>query len=264
MSWKKVAALAVAALVALAPEAAAQSSAGVGDYQPGPGYITSPAAPAVPRGPDPTDIYRDSEHWAHLEAPGGLMPGGRIVNITKGSLCSVGFMVLKDGRRYVLTAGHCGNQGDEFGYFRRDPNTGRESVIPFGRMVFSYQTADYASVYGLIDAGNAPYLASPFKQGKSGAPLAVSALPRYNPPVCRLGFRSGLSCGGFIGFEGRGVIRYYAIADHGDSGGPVYALINGKFHPVGMTSYGYTSRATQSFATPLAPIVQHFGLTVLY
>ncbi|WP_157108846.1 hypothetical protein [Corynebacterium aquilae] len=214
--------------------------------------------------PNPDAIYRDSRNWRVLSTPGMLTPGGQIINLSRRTTCSVGFIVIRNHHREVLTAGHCGSPGDLFGYVAVDPQRGHPVAIPFGRMLISYQTRDGSRDYGLIDAGNAPYRTSPFRPEVAGTPMRSSVLPKYNPTICQLGYRSGMSCGDFIGFERGSVINFYGISDHGDSGGPVYAKINGSYRPIGMTSYGYSAHATKAYATSLEAIVDYLGLTILY
>ena len=58
--------------------------------------------------------YHNSVDWKWLEQPGGVVPGGRIYNSTQSTICSTGFLASGDARLFIITAGHCGNRGDQF------------------------------------------------------------------------------------------------------------------------------------------------------
>lgn len=74
--------------------------------------------------------------------------------------------------------------------------------------------------------------------------------------ICRLGFRSGISCGYYIARRGEFVFQYRNISDHGDSGGPVWVQMgDGRRMAAGVHSFGQASDATQAGAAAILPVV---------
>ena len=86
-------------------------------------------------------------------------------------------------------------------------------------------------------------------------------LKEHRPRLCRLGFKTGLSCGKFIAVEGESVV-YENISDRGDSGGPVFTESDGKLLAVGLTSGVWDEDKTTATAQLVEPLVKRWGLTL--
>lgn len=212
----------------------------------------------IPDADDDSAIFHDSEEWQFLSMPGAVVPGGIIVNDTDESSCSVGYVVSTDNRDFVLTAGHCGEEDDQFSIVDED---GSSTYI--GSMVESEFLTAGGADYGLNDITRArPHVQTfPFD-----APLKgwrdVSWLEENKPRICRLGFRTGLSCGEYLGVDDNGILSFRGIADHGDSGGPVFAQTDDGFYAVGLQSYGQPADATRVSAMTIAEPMNLWGLTL--
>lgn len=235
---------------------------------------TSAAAPTEPA-PDPVNlqggstgdtgrskIFQNSEGFEFLETPGIVMPGGKYTT-NAGSSCSFGWMVNSTSeaadRKYMLTAGHCGNQGDVV--YVRDSN-GNDT--PVGEFVES--TGDRlrdGSDYALIEVTDSARRAElPFEDPRFEGWVDQAWVEANNPDICRVGYRTGVSCGSYLGMKNN-TILYEGISDHGDSGGPVWAVDrNGDRWAVGVTSYGFTEDATRAGAAAIEPWMTRYDLGI--
>lgn len=207
-------------------------------------------------------IYQNSEGFEFLETPGQVVPGGKFIS-SSGTGCSFGWMVYSrnetNGRKYMVTAGHCGDQGDrvyirgEDGY---DTEVGEIVDSTGGRLS---DGSDYALVEVTNTARSAqlPLTDPDFDGWQSQAWVAAN-----NPRICRLGYRTGISCGTYLQMKNN-TIFYEGIQDHGDSGGPVWAETgDGKRYAIGITSYGFTEDATAAGAAALEPWMDKFDLGI--
>lgn len=212
----------------------------------------------IPDADDDSAIFHDSEEWQFLSTPGAIVPGGIIVNDTDESSSSVGYVVSTDNRDFVLTAGHCGEEDDQFCIVDED---GSSTYI--GSMVESEFPTPGGADYGLIDITRArPHVQRfPFDAPLKGW-CDVSWLEENKPRICRLGFPTGLSCCESLGVDGNGILSFRGIADHGDSGGPVFAQTDDGFYTVGLQSYGQPADATRVSAMTIAEPMNLWGLTL--
>lgn len=239
------------------PNAPASSGIGGGDSASG-SASSAGSSTGGQRQAAESPIYRNSRDWTWLEAANGVVPGAKIINRTASGACSTGFIVGKGDRRFILTAGHCGDVGDEFVV---PTESGAE--LPVGEMVESKWTGVGAADYGLIEL-------SPAARYTSELPLAeklagwrtVEWLDQVRPQVCNLGWRSGLACGDYLEQGGGQSFEYRNIADHGDSGGIVYAHHEGALYAVGVTSGGSDQDATRGIAQRIDIPMEGWGLTI--
>lgn len=202
-------------------------------------------------------IYHDSEQWQWLSYSGKVIPGGHIFNATTGGQCSTGWIVGQNRRSFILTAGHCGRVYDRFGIRDRNGNT---ALI--GQMV---EKKDFSTGqdYGLIEITN-PRLVDPRLPNHYEVTgwRTVQWLNQQRPTICHLGYRTGKSCGQYLGVDDNGYIHFRGIVDHGDSGGPVFAVVNNTIYAVGVISWSQPSNATDVAAQPIEPAMVRWGLTL--
>lgn len=207
--------------------------------------ITAPASGeekllTLPRSmPVPHITRSDTARAPQLLKAGLLAPGTAIYNERTGMRCSTGHIAGNDARVYVITAGHCGNTGDRFYYLN---DAGRRVI--FGEMWVESENTNFngyvnSSDIGLIEITNprARYNSSPGLDGPLVGWISYEELERTRPTVCRIGSSRGLSCGNYLGIN-RDVGGFYFANDasKGDSGGAVYAEINGQYYAVGVYS----------------------------
>ena len=142
--------------------------------------------------------------------------------------CSFGWMVRPEGnnsRLLNLTAGHCGDVGDKI----------------------------YSDYFGYTSATPSVSMGSTQVEVKGWA--GKHWLEENQPYMCRLGFRSGLSCGNLQQMTNDISMTYVAISDHGDSGGAVWAFdpsdsSQTSIYAVGVTSWlRYEDAATAGAKT---------------
>lgn len=208
---------------------------------------------------DRSEIYRNSTDFRFLEDQvGGLVPGASFYT-ESGGACSVGWFVAKEGAdvAYMTTAGHCVEKGEEIFYVdaNGDPVVAGKAVLSTGGNLESDLD------YGLIELyPEAEWQATiPVHESLQVVGSANATWVEENKPyICRLGYRSGLSCGSFIERETDNVFRYENISDQGDSGGPVWAQdpATGEWYAVGITSFMEYADATNAGAMALAPLLK--------
>lgn len=212
-------------------------------------------------------IYAEGEAFQFLERPGKVTPGAKIINTTRGGYCSVGWIVEKDGVRSILTAGHCGAVGDEFALENQDG-----SLLPIGTMTFTeYRNHGDIGRFdkGLVSVTDQSLIDATLQVTSSGKKLSISAvqdaswIENNKPRMCRLGARTGLSCGPSRGIGVDGQIIYNAISLPGDSGGPVYAVYGTDVFPLGVVSGGLKADAVHQVAQPIAGFLKEHGLTLV-
>lgn len=207
-------------------------------------------------------IFHSSEGFEFLKTPGVVMPGGKYIT-SAGSACSFGWLVHSTteaaDRKYMLTAGHCGTKGDLV--YTRDQR-GNDTLV--GEFVES--TGDLlrdGSDYALIDVTDSARQAElPFEEPRFEGWVDQAWVQANNPQICRVGFRTGVSCGSYLEMKNN-TIFYEGISDHGDSGGPVWAVdSNGDRWAVGVTSYGFAEDATMAGAAAIEPWMDRYSLGI--
>lgn len=207
--------------------------------------------------------YHNSVDWEWLKQPGGVVPGGRIYNKNQGMICSTGFLASGDGRLFIITAGHCGNRGDQF-YV--EDSRGNWSYV--GEMVESYLEQDenggiFGADIGLIEiTGDAKYSSAlPIDLPLRGWITPQEAQAR-GMAICRLGATTGYSCGEFEEIGNNGLFYFRNISDRGDSGGAIFAADNSGVWAVGVSSNVADINKTRLGAMEIGSAIQYWGLTI--
>lgn len=226
-----------------------------------------------PSNPENEKIYRNSQGWEFLENSALIAPGARF--LVKGaddstSSCSFAWWVYnKDEprRHYITSAGHCGNKGDNV--YVEDEKGKFYKVGQFVWRSYDPEAKNNRTDHALIELTVNPknVYGTPMLKG---AELAGWASPQWleqeQPRICRLGYRSGLSCGPYKETVGSYMFGFGNISDHGDSGGAVWAVDPenpNRIYAVGMTSYGFSHDAISNGAAALSPLIKQFNLTIL-
>lgn len=124
--------------------------------------------------------------------------------------CSIGLTGLVGQVRYAVTAGHCYGAGTVL-----DKNK-----HPLGQYESYRPDKDDNYGFGLIRLlDNVSVSAS---MGKIGL-TSVDFAPRKGQQICKVGYRTGLSCGSIIDTTSKHILATNGMRDdHGDSGGVVY------------------------------------------
>ncbi|MGW6694938.1 hypothetical protein ACWF62_14320 [Rhodococcus sp. NPDC054953] len=219
--------------------------------------LAAPTVSATPGGTE-SPIYHSSEDWGWLKTPGKLVPGGQYTNETRGKACSTGWIVSADARVFALTAGHCGTPGDIVSVTDR---TGR--TVRVGEFVESRFTTLGGLDDALIEVWDTRYTDSSIPLTREIAGWGDGTwLDRTHPTICRLGFRTGMSCGDYLG-RSDVIVEHRNIADHGDSGGPVFAVADdGSLTAIAVTSFGDEYDATRASSALIAPAMTQWGLSI--
>lgn len=244
--------------------------------------VAAPKPSAQPTKPAPRqtagmryqEVKRNSRGWEFLNDGGVVQPGFQYTVVrANGSrnTCSFGWMVRQQGtnRVFNLTAGHCGEKGDQV-YIRVK---GQQQLKYVGTFVFSTGTPKKFGVdpdYALIEVTKSTAPINP-KLPVKGATVvnnvaSLEQIDRSEPYMCRLGYRSGISCGYYIGRVGNFVYQYRNISDGGDSGGPIWT-VDAQGNPqyaAGVHSFGQPNTATRAGAAAIAPILQSMKQDRLY
>ncbi|NGN68074.1 S1 family peptidase [Streptomyces sp. A7024] len=194
---------------------------------------------------DAVEINRTEGTFRKYIAAGDAIYGG-------GSRCSLGFNAEKDGKKYFITAGHCGESvqewtADEGGSEKLGPTTD-----------FSFPENDYALVEITNSAIETP-----------GGYTAAEATVGEN--VTRTGSTTGTHTGSVTALDAtvnygngqivNGLIQTDVCAEPGDSGGPLY---DGD-KALGLTSGGSgdCTSGGETFFQPVTEAVEAYGVTLL-
>lgn len=171
---------------------------------------------------------------------GVLTPGAPIYNSTNDGRCSTGHFAGDGQRLFILTAGHCGDKGDSFYYEDRSG-----SEVEIGQMVMKASNTNTDSIssadIALIEVSNpdAEVSTSPALNAPLAGWMSLEEITRKKPTLCFAGSTAGIACDPFIDrFGDQGLFTFGSYSDTGDSGGPVYASIDGKLYAVGVLSFG--------------------------
>ncbi len=182
-----------------------------------------------------------------LSAPdlSGPLLAGDVINDGK-IVCSAGFNVVRNGRPYVLTAGHCTAGLPEW------QGIGPSSVSVFPK-----------SDYGLISDNQAQPSGDVDLYDGTVQPITAAGTPQVGEQVCASGETTQLTCGKVLAVDQtvdygdgdvvHGLIKTNVHTDHGDSGGPL-------FH--GSTGLGTVSGGdgTIDYFQPLAAALTAYDL----
>lgn len=232
--------------------------------------------------PQKRKILRNSQDFESLEQGTLFTPGGKYyIEDSNGNVskCSWGWTVYdpgNSGRVFNLTAGHCGNKGDKV-YLETDD--GEE--VNVGEFVWSALDGTMENIgpgrdYGLIEIypKYRKFIHTAPGVTWGGVPVTVKGfwgpkeLEQIRPYTCRLGWRSGLSCGDYQSMVSKYSFEFDGIQDHGDSGGIVWATdprdpSNATAYAVGIASYGSEEDATTPGAKVIQPVLEGLGLQLV-
>ena len=240
---------------------------------------TQTAAPVAPKQIDPQNYdtgrsaheqdggikYHNSMDWKFLERPGKIQPGGRIYKVGTSSYCSTGFIASLGERVFIVTAGHCGDVGDQFLVEDSQGNT-----LVVGEMVESYVAYEsdgsiLGADIGLIEIYDAAkqYVDSSLPPGQQ---LMGYITPQYAQQhgmlICRIGSTTGYACGVFEEIGRDGQFYFRNIVDRGDSGGAIFALDDNGAYALGVTSNVSDFNKTLAGGMEIASAMEHWGLTL--
>ena len=189
--------------------------------------------------PEPQVDLAQPEAADYFMHAGVLTPGVAIYNNSNGGRCSAGHFAGDGQRFFILTAGHCGDKGDVFYYEDQEQNK-----VKIGAMVLEARNTNTDTInsadIALIEISNPDVQAStaPALNAPLAGWMALDQIDLDQPTICRAGSTRGVSCGNYIGRqEDQGLFAFGNDSDQGDSGGPVYAYINGELYAVGVMSY---------------------------
>ncbi|MFH0411462.1 hypothetical protein ACG98H_05915 [Corynebacterium sp. L4756] len=222
-------------------------------------------------------IYRNSSKFRDLETAGYMEPGASYLTwkntADRWGQCSFGWWVGNDTKIYNLTAGHCGEVGDKV-YV--DTSGGEQ--VHIGEFVYSaYDEGALVSGpdYGLIEIhpDYFSYVVTNPRVSMSDSPVRLQGVARTEwlesakPYMCRLGFRSGLSCGSYEEMVNHYTVKFANITDHGDSGGAIWAFdprdsTQTEIWAVAVNSYGSDYDATFAAGKVIEPVMDEFDLKI--
>ncbi|MDO5511421.1 trypsin-like serine protease [Corynebacterium sp.] len=161
--------------------------------------------------------------------------------------CTVAYSFTAGERAFAVTASHCGTPGDHV--WPTSDGAAADFAAPVGQFLYSdlYDEQSSRLDVGVIEITN-PFFAMPLPEQTFPTVVAefVGELPET---ICKYGMTTGETCGEPInqtgieiladhnGVELRAVAATAAVcARAGDSGGPVYADIDGRRVIVGLVS----------------------------
>lgn len=240
---------------------------------------TQTAVPVAPKQIDPQNYdsgrsardndggirYHNSVDWEFLKAPGKITPGARIYKVGTSSFCSTGFIASLGDRAFIVTAGHCGDVGDQFLVEDRQGNT-----LVIGEMVESF--VDYESDGSILGADIG--LIEIYDEAKQyvdsslppGQQLKGYITPQYAQQqgmlICRIGSTTGYACGVFEDIGSDGQFYFRNIVDRGDSGGAIFALDDNGAYALGVTSNVSDFNKTLAGGMEIASAMEYWGLTL--
>ena len=219
----------------------------------------------LPANLQPRIYVADRKAAQYFTNAGRLEPGVAIYNNDVKAQCSAGHIV-GDGRDFfVVTAGHCGDPGHRFYYRDRAGNP-----VLFGHMTVETENTNRDGYISSPDIGliritnpSAQYSATPALKGKVNGWLSLEQVDRIKPTICRIGATRGYSCGNYLAAKPEiGAFFFGNDGYYGDSGGAVYALIDGQYYPIGIYSGSMNTDDRINMAMELGHIMNHFGLKV--
>jgi len=209
-----------------------------------------------------TKVIRNSEGFQYLSERCFLLPGGQFTN-GKG-LCPFGGFAIDPDRPstlYNVTAEHCGQVGDPV--YLQD-SQGQDVLV--GEFVASTGDAlDDGEDWAVIELFYGADDYQPTVENVEIAGWVPDEELREGNMVCSLGYRSGVTCGEFVEPIGDHSFLAIGIRDHGDSGGPVWAVDpnDGSMWAVGVTSWGRVDDAIGSRYASIQPAMDKYGLKLV-
>lgn len=195
-----------------------------------------------------------------------FLDGGIRYDVAGGGSCSTGFNVrnTSTGARYVLTAGHCGNVGQQTSH-------AGNAIGPFVASFFP--TFDDA----LIQVTNTAFWTQgPWVWTYPGI-VTISNTFTDAPVgtgICKSGYRTGWTCGTItaknqtVTYPGNlivnGLTRHNACVEQGDSGGSNLNVSSSPYRAEGVTSgaqlHGAALRCGQNATPPVANVSWYFPI----
>lgn len=189
-------------------------------------------------------------------------PGVEFTNTSKGITCAFGFKAVREGVTGYITAGHCGDAGDQVAI---STIAGKRAVGRFewslgsplqgGSHDLAFIRIDSVVVDGAVArVGKAP-----------SATLTREDMELAHPDLCKVGPKSGDTCGEVTPESfGPGVVNFDAPSLHGDSGSPIFARTReGEVVAVGILS-GSPAGKPDTIAAQLVDVdtLDRFGLAI--
>lgn len=238
------------------------------------------AATLASAGEATAQVTHNSSSFTYLENPQHMEPGARYVTVDSAgnySQCSFGWFTKLTNTRdriFNLTAGHCGNPGDSVYLVN---HSGKTKIGEFVWNAYNgEQTISTGNDYGIIEIypKYAQYIdATPNVSFNNRDVTLVGYrdatwLAANRPRICRLGYRTGLSCGDYRGITNGRTLNYTNISDKGDSGGAIWAMdpadpTGTKIYAVAVNSFMNMRDATAKGGKVIAPVMKGQRLTVL-
>lgn len=180
----------------------------------------------------------------------GIVTERRAGNKVMTGKCTAGFVAERaDGRRVLLTAGHCGKPGQLVGVPVRTPG-GKNALVRIGTVGQSSTPPvkiDRATGRSMPAVPTAPdWAVIDLQRGVKVSPTRGAIRPtrvgdaRVGDRVCQQGATSGWRCGSVLALRGAQILTS-VDADPGDSGGPMVRLSDGA--ALGITSSSTTENA---------------------
>ncbi len=173
-------------------------------------------------------------------------------------ICTLGYVLPgPDGKAEGVTAGHCGVVGDSvtdkngtyLGYIADSLNDYNGDIA---RIRFNDLPGGSLTTWVPYQGKMLPVLGS----------MTFADVMQAQPVLCKVGRTTGESCGPLQGAPGKAQVAFAAASDHGDSGGPVYALSSDGVYAVGILFSGSGNSEALSGATGIAQFAEQWGLTV--
>lgn len=164
--------------------------------------------------------------------------------------CTAAFSFTgKDGRAYAVTAGHCGHEGDLV--WPTNASTAFDYASEVGHVIFSGLYSPHTPETEGADVGIIEITDPERYMDVVGAPIPTGIGDNLGPVdrVCKTGATTGYTCGIFEATERVQIVNLdpgvedetlgdiaAVCAASGDSGGPVFAEVNGRATVIGVVS----------------------------
>ena len=180
------------------------------------------------------------------------------------STCTVGPYVSFPGSdgdtRYgAVTAGHCGDNGDNV--YRRRGDGSRELVSQIYGAINDKTSLDYALLplnRAFVSQGG-PYTPSGVMLTQE---LAAAAFQGVDVSLCASGITTGTRCGPLVEVIG-GRIHARFPSDHGDSGGPVWVNTANGAEVVGILRGNLLADPSVSVVIPIGVPLNAYGVKLV-
>ena len=173
--------------------------------------------------------------------------------------CTVAFSFTgQDGRAYAVTAGHCGHEGDLV--WPTNASTAFDYASEVGRFIFSGLYSRQTPETKGADVGIIEITDTQRYMDLVGAPIPTGIGDNLGPVerVCKTGATTGYTCGAFEATERVQIVNVEpgvedetygdiaaVCAASGDSGGPVFADVNGRATIIGVVSGTEAGRSSE-------------------